>query len=151
MRYIYTNACVSHNQYLKEECMETNEKIGKLIGRRYLHGVHDCYSLLRSFYLNIFGIKLGDYERSDGWWNTPQDLYADNYEREGFYPIDQQKARFGDVILFSIEGQKISHCGVYLGNNKILHHLRGRKSQVVEYSGVYKDWIPLFLRSTYLE
>jgi len=36
-------------------------------------------------------------------------------------PIDIKEIREGDLVFFKIEGNKISHVGVYLQNNKFIH------------------------------
>jgi cell wall-associated NlpC family hydrolase len=37
-----------------------------LLGRKFEHGIMDCYTLFRDAYL--CGIDLPDFERTNGWW-----------------------------------------------------------------------------------
>lgn len=53
--------------------------VSKYIGRKFVHGSTDCYSLVRDFYKNEFGIELTDYARAEFWWNKGQNLYMDNF------------------------------------------------------------------------
>ncbi len=48
-----------------------------LTGRRFEHGVTDCYTLFRDAY-HLAGIDMPDFEREDDWWRNGQNLYLDN-------------------------------------------------------------------------
>ena len=56
-----------------------------LTGRRFAHGVTDCYTLFRDAY-HLAGIDMPDFHREDDWWCNGQNLYLDNMEATGFYP-----------------------------------------------------------------
>ena len=43
--------------------------------------------------------------------------------------------QFGDSLLMNIEGRGLNHCGVYIGDQLMLHHLRGRLSSRDLYGG----------------
>ncbi|EIG6039429.1 phage tail protein, partial [Escherichia coli] len=45
-----------------------------LTGRRFEHGVTDCYTLFRDAY-HLAGITLPDFVREDDWWRNGQNLY----------------------------------------------------------------------------
>ena len=50
-----------------------------LLGRPFVHGVHDCYSLIRDHYAWELGIELPDFPRAERWWEqggemTPEDF-----------------------------------------------------------------------------
>lgn len=115
-----------------------------LVGREFVHGVTDCYSLIRDVYaLGKTGlekqgmdwpfepIKLPLGERDDSWWvnETNNDLYEDNFPRAGFVEISLTDVRPGDVFLGKIKSERLNHGGVLLGNNLILHHLPNRLSR----------------------
>ncbi|EFE3862667.1 phage tail protein, partial [Escherichia coli] len=53
-----------------------------LTGRRFEHGVTDCYTLFRDAY-HLAGITLPDFEREDDWWRNGQNLYLDNMAATG--------------------------------------------------------------------
>ncbi|WP_237140977.1 C40 family peptidase [Pseudomonas putida] len=130
-----------------------------LVGRPFHHGVLDCYTLVRDYYQRELGILLPDYEREDGWWDKGQDLYADNFEAAGFYPVDPNELRQGDLIVMQVRSEKANHAGVYLADGRlktepehhpvpggILHHLYGRDSKRDVFGGYWRESARLYLR-----
>lgn len=121
-----------------------------LLGRKFVHGVLDCYALVRDFYLRELGITLMDFEREDGWWNNGKDsLYEQHFKEAGFSKVYDLK--YGDMIVCSVESDVPNHALIFLGEdgalkseqtipcigvNLVLHHLYGRKS-VREMYGEY--------------
>lgn len=117
--------------------------VAPLLGREYYHGLMDCYTLVRDYYERELGITLGDYERSDRWWEQHDSaaLYLENYEKEGFTAVgDIQKH---DVILCRLgRTEHVNHALIFIGdgslrsedavevigNSLILHHPHGRHS-----------------------
>ena len=74
-----------------------------LIGRDFLFGVRDCYTLIRDFYQRVMHIELPDFERTDGFWERGEDLYMDNFAKAGFYRLqDSEPLQFGDVLLIQM-------------------------------------------------
>ena len=57
-----------------------------LTGRRFEHGVTDCYTLFRDAY-HLAGIEMPDFHREDDWWRHGQNLYLDNLEATGLYQV----------------------------------------------------------------
>jgi len=111
-----------------------------LYGRQYSHGSLDCLSFVRDFYLQEMDIFIKNYHRDDEWWNKGQNLYLDNYEAEGFYIIkDISEMQYGDLLLLTMQSNVVNHGAIYLGKNKVGHHLTNRLSSV----DIYGD----FLRS----
>ncbi|MGF6981432.1 proteasome lid subunit RPN8/RPN11 [Paraburkholderia atlantica] len=103
-----------------------------LEGRRFVHGVHDCYAIVRDYFAQL-GITLADYPRVWGWWENFDlpDAYRENFAREGFVSIHEgaldaealRKLKPHDVILLRIRAPRDNHAGVYVGDNFMLHHL----------------------------
>lgn len=58
-----------------------------LIGRPFVHGVWDCYAIVRDWHLQERGIELPNYERTDEWWTRGENLYAKHYVAAGFEPV----------------------------------------------------------------
>jgi proteasome lid subunit RPN8/RPN11 len=118
-----------------------------LIGRPFVHGVHDCYALVRDYFAKI-GITLNDYARSWGWWEgaTGPDLYRDNFEGEGFREVPPETLREHDLILMRIRAPRENHMAVYLGNGVILHHLIGQTSRRETYQEFYQRRTTAVLR-----
>lgn len=108
-----------------------------LIGREWVWGVSDCWSLARDWY-EAEGISLPDWERPA----TPEDfelnpIFEDCWEEAGFHGIGESELQRGDAIFMSIGNVKLNHIGVYLGDQMILHHLRDRLSG----RDIYGGWL----------
>ncbi|KXU94160.1 glycoside hydrolase [Caballeronia megalochromosomata] len=110
-----------------------------LLGRPFVHGVHDCYAIVRDWYAQ-HGIDLRDYPRAFGWWDDPYgpDLYRDNFAKEGFVEVDRDHLQAGDLLLMNIRARRDNHMAVYLGNGVILHHLIGQVSRRETYQEFYQ-------------
>lgn len=100
-----------------------------LLGRTYIHGLHDCYSIIRDQF-HIRGIDLPNFPRSWNWCNHGENLYLDNFASAGFYEIPRQEATVNDCLLYSIGSKIPNHASVIVGPNGILHHLIDRLSGV---------------------
>jgi len=117
--------------------------IPPMVGRRFLHGVTDCYSLIRDAYalgkdaLAEQGIeewpfppiKLPEFPRDDDWWNRGFNLYDEGSAEVGFVEISSHEAKPGDVFLGQIRSDKNNHAGLLIGGGLILHHLPNRLSR----------------------
>ncbi len=99
-----------------------------LVGRPFVYGVTDCWSLIRDYY-HLHGIELIDTVRSWEWESNPEkDYYGDLWQSEGFYRVNSMELQRGDMIFFKIKGNRYNHAAIYLEDNKILHHLMGKLS-----------------------
>jgi cell wall-associated NlpC family hydrolase len=113
-----------------------------LEGRRFVHNVYDCWELYRD-YLISNGRYVDNVARHPDWFMRGESIFMDNYERLGFIEVDKPEP--GDMILMRIEAKNPNHCGAYLGQNKLLHHLPGRLSGVDSYAK-YRNRITHILR-----
>jgi proteasome lid subunit RPN8/RPN11 len=117
-------------------------EIPAILGREFMHGVTDCYQLIKDVYalgrekLEAQGIVGWPFEpitlmhkpREDAWWEGDADLYEENFAAAGFVEVtDAPKP--GDVFLMKIRSSKNNHGGVLLDNALILHHLPQRLSR----------------------
>lgn len=101
-----------------------------LIGRPYIDGRQDCYSVARDYYFQNWGIELPNLARPDRFWDDPElDLYK-NYTKTGFYPVLNDVYKVGDAVLLPILSQINSHAGVIVEDNRMLHHLPYQLSSV---------------------
>jgi proteasome lid subunit RPN8/RPN11 len=99
-----------------------------LIGRSWVWGVSDCWTLVRDWY-GEQGIELPDWDRP----TTPEEfnqnpMFDDCWREAGFYEVDIAEMQAGDAMLMAIDSNKLNHVGVYIGDQLVLHHLRGRLS-----------------------
>lgn len=115
-----------------------------LVGRNYIHGIQDCYSIVRDFYERELGITLIDFERQDLWWESKENksLYLDGFGEAGFVEVSDMQ--YGDVLLCRVgRTEHVNHAVIWLGDQTelkseqtepcigaalILHHPYGRKS-----------------------
>jgi proteasome lid subunit RPN8/RPN11 len=109
------------------------------VGREFVVGVVDCYTLCRDWYSRELGLSLRDYDRRDRFWLKGEDLYRDNFEREGFYEIPLQELKYGDAILMQLQAPLPNHAAVYLGDQMILHHVQGRLSSRDSFGSYYLE------------
>jgi cell wall-associated NlpC family hydrolase len=116
-------------------------KYEHLLGIPFVHGSDDCYGIVRRFYADNFGIELTDYARPDMWWLSDMNLYMKYFRDEGFEVVNEPPhlARPADVFLLAIQSQDANHAGIYLGNGEILHHYRGRLSEVVKMKTMWRN------------
>jgi hypothetical protein len=100
-------------------------------GRQFIHGIYDCYGVVRDYYRKDLNIILKQVPRQFGWWNYPnmKSFMLDNVVGAGFELRDTNyELKKGDLIFMTIIAKMINHCAVYLGKGLILHHLCNRLS-----------------------
>lgn len=107
-----------------------------LVGRPYAYGVFDCFTILRDYYKTEFNIELPDCARIEDPWDTDPDFcyhraLACGFERTGGQP------KKGDIFLIQTGTEGADHVAVYIGDDKILHHMRNRLSRHDIYGGSY--------------
>ena len=107
------------------------------VGREFVHGMVDCYSLCRDWYKREWGLELKNYSRCDQWWENGQNLYLDNFEKEGFRRIPVSELQRGDALLMQLSSPVPNHAAIYIGDQQVLHHIQGRLSSRDVYGGYY--------------
>lgn len=128
--------------------MSWNEPSGyqaPLIGRPFVHGVLDCYSLVQDWYVRERDIILPDFERQELWWTKGDDLYMQHYEDAGFSPI-RGKMQIGDVILMQLQSKVVNHGAVYIGDSQIIQHIYNRLSSRDLYDGYFQEITRVVIR-----
>lgn len=128
--------------------MSWNEPHGyeaPLIGRPFVHGVLDCYSLVQDWYAREFKIVLPEFERQELWWKKGDDLYMQHYADAGFSPI-KGAINYGDVILMQMQSDVTNHGGVYIGDGQIVQHIYNRLSSRDLYDGYFQEITRVVIR-----
>ena len=120
--------------------IEPNGFEAPYLQRPYVHGVHDCFSIVRDWYNREWNLGLPDFPREYEWWLKGGNLYVDHYAECGFVEIsDDVPIEIGDGFLISIGSQgKPNHSAIYVGDGAILHHVQGRLSSKDVYGGMWQ-------------
>ena len=109
-----------------------------LLGRPWVWGVTDCWSLERDWYKQEKGINLKDWNRP----TTPEEFLKNPMfelcaKDTGFRMLSStEKLEIGDLLFMSIMSPGLNHVAIYLGDN-VLHHLTDRLSCREPYS----EWL----------
>jgi cell wall-associated NlpC family hydrolase len=122
----------------------------KLTGRPYYYNVFDCFTMIRDFYYTQLNIDLKHVYSDYGWWEHTEhkdSLYLKEPDRLNLVEIDiRQPLQVGDILSMKLGRSKcINHGSIYVGNNKILHHLEGKLS-CTESFGKYGNRVERGLR-----
>ena len=108
-----------------------------LLGREFIHGQTDCYTLFRDFY-RLSGKEFPNFERDDYWWEDGFNLYMDHMEEQGFERLtDVKELQVGDVILIQVGSDVPNHAAIYIGDQMVLHHSPRRLSKRDLYDGYW--------------
>lgn len=110
------------------------------VGRQWVLGYADCWSLIREYYQREYSLPLGDYSVPYIWWDDGNThLYDENWQREGFEEVPPLSMQPGDIIMMHVQAAVTNHAAVYLGENIILHHMFGHLSSRTPYGKYYRD------------
>jgi proteasome lid subunit RPN8/RPN11 len=124
-----------------------NLPIAPVIGRPFIHGIFDCYALVRDvFRLGKDGMKaqgiswphdpieLPEVARADNWWKGEGDLYVSHLAPVGFKQITRSEAREGDGFLCALgdartnPNKRLCHAGLIVERDQVLHHFTNHLS-----------------------
>lgn len=110
-----------------------------LIGRPFVHGVLDCFSLARDYYAER-GIAVCDFERVADWWEHGDNLLTpENFAKAGFIVVTDGTLQKHDGIIMQNGLTSVpNHVGMYLGDGLFLHHSGGRLSCRQPYGGYWE-------------
>lgn len=120
------------------KCIEPAGYKAPLIGRPFVHGILDCFSLARDYYAGQ-GIAVLDFDREIDWWEKNQDMLTpENFAKAGFSVVTDGSLKAGDGIIMQNGKTPVpNHVGIYLGDGIILHHCGDRLSCRQPYGGYW--------------
>jgi len=121
-----------------------------LIGRQWVWGVSDCWTLVRDWYKEEWDLDLRDWDRPASMMDFHMaPMFEDCFAEAGFVDLGLELPEYGDMIFMRLDGSPgLNHVGVYLGEQLFLHHLRGRLSSRDLWGGYYQKSTGLIVRHT---
>lgn len=134
--------------YKDKNFIEINKdsiKYRKYIGIPFDINKENCFTLSQKFYLNEYNIKINNYFISEDWFEKNPNIINNNYDKEGFLPVELNKIQIGDAIIFRFKNSGI-HIGIYIGSNMFLHHDRNKYSNIEYLHDTWKEKILFCLR-----
>lgn len=120
----------------KFDYLMPTKDIPPLVGRTYVSGKQDCFSLVRDYYLIEQDFDIADAHRWERWWEDSPLITKEGWESRGFEEV-RGSLQEGDVIVMQNGGKVLDHLAVYIGDGKILHHCYNRLSRQDLYIGIW--------------
>jgi len=99
-------------------------KAPSLIGRKFIWGKYDCWSIVSDWYMETKKIKLMNWKRPKRLKDFIKNpLFEKGLPITGFKKQENNKnIKIGDVLLFQSATGNLDHVAVYIGDNMILIH-----------------------------
>ena len=103
-------------------------------------GVSDCWTLVRDWYQEERGIELRDWDRPrDNMAFDANPMFERCFEETGFYDAETNQPQEGDLVFMRLgDSPGLNHVGVYVGEQRLLHHVKGRLSSRDIWGGYYQ-------------
>lgn len=112
--------------------------IPPLLERPYVGGSQDCYGLVRDYYSLNLKVSLPDFYREDKWWAKGKDyIHKQTFLEAGFVEVYPEELQKHDVVVMNFSGIN-DHLGVFLGDERFLHHAYNRLSKEDFFAGSWK-------------
>lgn len=109
-----------------------------LEGRTFVLGYADCWTLIMDYYRKNHDITLNNYSVDRHWWESGENRYMDNWQKEGFIEFEGDP-KDGDMVIMQVQSDVPNHAGVLVNNGMLLHHLYGQLSTIIPYSDYWRD------------
>jgi len=135
---------LKHNTILDTYFWGDDLPVQDLIGRPFVHGIYDCWALVRDYW-RLEGYDIIDFPRDNLWWETEPSMLKDGCKKAGFDYVDESELQIGDVIFMKVLANVTNHSGIYIGDGLMIHHLYNRLSRKEPF-GRWSKHITGFLR-----
>lgn len=118
-----------------------------LVGRQWVWGSQDCFSLVRDALWAYAGLSIPDFERDWNWWKS-EDLIGQQFHTVGFAALPAgTPPRHCDVFGMRMPGSPVvNHLALFLAPDQILHQLVGQLSRRQLYDETWQRLTALHLR-----
>lgn len=116
-----------------------------VLGMEYVYGAYDCFSIVRRYFHQEFGITIKDYARDYNGMFEDMSLYRKHLEESDFVEIPLwSEWKNGDLGVLRFKSSVENHCYIY-HDGKFYHHINGRLSEELDFD-TWKMKITLRLR-----
>ena len=115
------------------------DKNTPLLGRPFVYGVFDCFTLVRDYYWQKLHIKIPRVEAEYGFWNDGKEPYLENFAKAGFFAVRDNTLRAHDCVLMQYASKTTNHAGVLTEEGLLLHHTQSNLSCVTPYGGYWLE------------
>lgn len=122
--------------------------VAPLIGRPFVYGIYDCYSLTSDF-LSGLGVTMPSWPRGlYGEWNCPGFSPFDDQASSVGNPVQGESYQRGDILLFNLgdHAGHTDHIGVFVDHRRFLHHPADRSSRVDRFGSWWERRVRLVVR-----
>ncbi len=125
--------------------LEPKENTYELVGRPFVFGVYDCFTILQDYYKPL-DIIIPPYDYEWNFWEKGKNLYLENYTNEGFVKVTDGSLQVHDLIIMALNSNIANHAGIYVGRGRMLHHAPNRLSCRDNYNGIWNQITRVVLR-----
>jgi len=115
-----------------------------LTGKEFVYGIQDCYTVIRDYY-KLKGVLLPDFERPED-LETTDSIFLEQAELCGFYPVDFDLRKVGDMVVMKLRTKTPMHAAIYVGDDKILHQRTNSLSAVEPFGRYYRQSVAAVYR-----
>lgn len=154
-------ASKSHNLPYILYCIRTNSfkicypadkiesRYHKYLGRKFSLGTNDCFTLIKDFYDKELGINILHTSYNNLWYHENPNRIQEEGIKQGFQFLSPEtKKQLHDILLFQDKSYLYPrHFGIYLGNNKFLHHPIDCPSLIDKFSDYKLDLMYIIRKS----
>ena len=115
-----------------------------LIGKTWVYGVQDCYTVVRAYY-RLMGIDLPEFERPKDLQRT-ESIFLDNAPRLGFAEVEFEDRQGSDLLVMRLGTRTPMHGGIYLPGDRILHQRTNSVSAIEPLRQYYRQRVAVVYR-----